>query len=171
MSETETNLLAAFAGESQARNKYIFYAKMARKEGLHYIADIFSETARHEEQHAKNLYNLFDGIGDTASNLRQAIAGEEYEANTMYPEFAETAQKEGHKEAAFLFKQLAKVEAHHRDCFQHLLNKLENNTLFTRETAITWKCIKCGWVTEATEPPEQCPACKHSTNYFEPSDI
>ncbi len=171
MSETEKNLQTAFAGESQARNKYIFYAKMARKEGLHYVADIFEETARHEEQHAKNIFKLLAGIGDTASNLRQAIAGEEYETNTMYPEFAEIAQKEGHKEAAFLFKQLAQVEAHHRDCFQQLLHKLENKTLFARTSAITWKCIKCGWIIEATQPPDQCPACKHPTNYFEPSDI
>lgn len=171
MNKTDKNLQEAFAGESQARNKYMFFAKAARKEGLHYVADIFEETAINEEQHAKDNYKLLKSIGKTAENLKDAIAGENFEATSMYPEFAKTAKDEGNKEAAFFFGQVAKVEAKHRDRYQKLLDLLESDSIFKRESPITWKCIKCGWSTEGTEPPPKCPACKHPANYFEPSDI
>lgn len=171
MSQTEKNLLEAFAGESKARNQYMFFAKAARKEGLHYIADIFAETARNEEQHAKDNFKLLSGLGDTAANLRAAIAGENYEATSMYPGFAKTAKEEGNTEAVTFFKHVAKVEAEHRDRYQKLLDLLENNSIFSRDAPITWKCIKCGWAVEGPEPPQKCLVCQHPTNYFEPSDI
>jgi rubrerythrin len=170
MNRTDENLQKAFAGESQARNKYMFFAKAARKEGLHYVADIFEETARNEEQHAKDNYKLLKPIEKTAANLKDAIAGENFEATSMYPEFAKVAKDEGNKEAAAFFSQVAKVEAEHRDRYQKLLDLLESDSLFKRESPVIWKCIKCGWSTEGTEPPPKCPACKHPANYFEPSD-
>lgn len=171
MSQTEKNLQEAFAGESKARNQYMFFAKVARKEGFHYIANIFEETARNEEQHAKDNFKLLAALGDTATNLRKAIEGENYEATSMYPDFAKTAQEEGNSEAALFFKTIANVEAQHRDRYQKLLDLLENGSIFKRDTPLTWKCMKCGWSVEGTEPPENCPVCKHPTSYFEPSDF
>lgn len=171
MEQTEKNLQEAFAGESKARNQYMFFAKAARKEGLHYIADIFEQTALNEEQHAKDNFKLLAGIGTTEANLKKAIAGEHYEATTMYPEFAKKAAKEGNQKAAAFFKQVAKVEAHHRDRYQKLLDMLENGTVFKRKTPVTWECIKCGWSAEGTEPPEKCPVCNHPSSYFKPSDF
>ncbi len=171
MSKTEKNLQEAFSGESQARNKYMFFAKAARKEGLYYIADIFEETAQNEVQHAKDNFKLLNGIGNTVANLKEAIDGENYEATSMYPEFAKTAEEEGKKEIAAFFKQVAKVEAQHRDRYKKLLELLESDSAFKRDKPVTWKCIKCGWSVESTEPPPKCPACKHPTNYFEPSDF
>ncbi len=171
MDRTKKNLQEAFSGESQARNKYMFFAKVARKEGLHYIADIFEETARNEEQHAKDHFKLLGGIGDTVANLRDAVDGENFEATKMYPEFAKVAQEEGQQQAANLFKQVAKVEADHRDRYQKLLDLLTNDSVFKRDSPITWKCLKCGWSVESTEPPNKCPACQHPAHYFEPSDL
>jgi rubrerythrin len=171
MSKTEENLKAAFSGESQARNKYTYFAKVAAKQGYHYIAKIFEETAINEMQHAKDEFKLLNGIGDTKANLKEAIDGENYETITMYPEFAEEAEKEGNTEAANLFRQIAKVEEQHRDRYKKLLEMVENGTVFKREKPIRWKCSKCGYIHEGTEPPETCPSCKHPKEYYEPESM
>ena len=171
MGKTEENLQAAFAGESQARNKYTYFAKVARKEGYHYIAKIFEETAENERQHAKDEFKLLNGIGDTVANLKEAVAGEDYETRTMYPDFAEDAEKEGNKDAATLFRQIANVEAKHRDRYRKLLEMVENGTVWKREKPIFWKCSKCGYLHEGTEPPSMCPACKHPKEYYEPANL
>ncbi len=171
MTKTEKNLQAAFAGESQARNKYDYFAKVAKKEGHHYIASIFEETAINEMQHAKDEFKLLNGIGDTKANLKEAIEGENYETTEMYPTFAKEAEEEGNKEAARLFKQIAKVEAQHRDRYARLLKMLEDGTLYKRETPIKWKCSKCGFIHEGTQPPPKCPSCQHEMEYFEPEVI
>jgi len=168
MGGTEENLKSAFAGESQARNKYTFFAKVARKEGYHYIAKLFEETAENEMQHAKDEFKLLKGIGDTKANLKEAIAGENYETIKMYPGFAEAAEKEGNKEAAKLFKQIAKVEKQHEARYKKLLEMVEKGTVFKREKPIRWKCSKCGFIHTGTEPPEKCPSCKHAREYYEP---
>jgi rubrerythrin len=171
MSKTEENLKAAFAGESQARNMYTYFAKVARKEGYLYIAKIFEETAINEMQHAKDEFKLLNGIGSTVDNLKEAIAGEHYETTTMYPEFAAAAEEEGNREAAILFKMIARVEAEHRDRYKALLEMVENGTVFKREEPIRWKCSKCGYIHEGTEPPAKCPACKHPREYYEPESM
>ena len=171
MSKTEENLKAAFAGESQARNKYTYFAKVARKEGYHYIAKIFEETALNEMRHAKDEFSLLNGIGDTVANLKEAIAGEDYETREMYKTFAEEAEAEGEREAANLFRQIAIVEAHHRDRYKKLLELLESGTLYKRETPVKWKCGVCGYVHEGTEPPAKCPCCKHPREHFEPANL
>ena len=165
---TEENLKAAFAGESQARNMYDFFAKVARKEGYHYIAKIFEETALNEMRHAKDEFAMLGGIGDTAANLKEAMGGENYETTSMYPDFVAEAEAEGNKEAAILFKMIARVEAHHRDRYTKLLEMVENGTVFQRDEPIAWKCSKCGYVHHGTEPPEECPVCKHPREYYEP---
>jgi rubrerythrin len=171
MSKTTENLKAAFAGESQARNKYSFYAKAARKEGYHYIAKIFEETAENEMRHAKDEFALLGGIGDTAANLKAAIAGEDDETTSMYPQFAKEAEAEGNKAAAVLFKLIAKIEAHHRDRYKRLLELVESGMVFKRETPIKWKCSVCGYVHEGKEPPAKCPCCQHAREYFEPANL
>jgi rubrerythrin len=171
MSKTEENLKAAFAGESQARNKYDYFAKVARKQGYHYIAAIFEETALNEMQHAKDQFKLLHGIGDTIANLKEAVKGENYETTDMYPTFAEQAEAEGNMEAAFLFRQIAMVEAHHRDRYQQLLEMVENGIVYKRDEPIKWKCSKCGNIHEGTEPPEKCPVCKHPREYYGPANL
>jgi len=171
MSKTEENLKAAFAGESQARNMYTYFAKVARKEGYHYIAKIFEETAINEMRHAKDEFALLGGIGDTVANLKEAIAGEHYETTSMYPEFAAAAEEEGNKEAAILFKMIARVEAEHRDRYKKLLEMVENGTVFKREKPIRWKCSVCGYIHEGNEPPPKCPCCKHPREYYEPESV
>lgn len=171
MSKTMENLKAAFAGESQARNMYTFFAKVARKEGYHYIARIFEESAANEQRHANDHFKLMNAIGDTAANLKEAIDGENYETTSMYPTFAQEADAEGEKEAANLFRQIAKVEAHHRDRYQRCLDMVENGTVFTRDEPIKWKCSQCGYVVEGKQPPAKCPACKHDRGYYEPADM
>jgi len=171
MSKTEENLKAAFAGESQARNKYTYFAKVAQKEGYHYIAKIFEETAENEKRHAKDHFALLNGLGDTKANLKAAFEGEDYEVKSMYPTFAKEAEAEGNKAAAILFKQIAKIEAHHRVRYQKLLEMVEKGTVYQRETPIKWKCSVCGYVHEGTEPPEKCPCCKHPKEYFEPANL
>ena len=171
MSKTQDNLKAAFAGESQARNMYTYFAAVARKEGYHYVAKIFEETADNERRHAKDHFNLLGGIGDTAANLRQAIAGEDYETKTMYPDFAKNADAEGNKQAANLFRQIAKIEAEHRDRYQKLLDMVENGTVFTRDEPIAWKCSVCGYKHTGTQPPPKCPCCQHGREYYEPADL
>jgi len=171
MSKTEGNLAAAFAGESQARNKYDYFAKVARNEGYHYIASIFEETALNEMQHAKEEFKLLALLGDTKKNLQEAAAGENYETTEMYPQFAKEAEEEGNHEAARLFRAIAAVEAHHRDRYKKLLAMVDSGTVFKRETAIQWKCSKCGHRHEGTEPPEKCPTCKHARAYFGPANL
>ncbi len=171
MGKTEENLKAAFAGESQARNKYSYFAKVARKEGLHYIAEIFEETALNEMQHAKDEFKLLNGIGDTVTNLKAAIDGEDFETVQMYPAFVKDAEEEGNLEAARLFQQIGKVEAQHRDRYKKLLERLENGTLYKRDEPIRWKCSKCGYIIEGTEPPPKCPACQHPQEYFTPDNL
>ncbi len=168
---TTTNLEAAFAGESQARNMYTFFAKVARKEGYHYIAKVFEESAANEERHAKDHFSLLGRIGDTATNLKQAINGENYETTEMYPTFARQAKEEGNMEAAALFKAIGQVEELHRDRYQRCLAMIQNGTVFKREQPIKWKCSKCGFIHEGTEPPESCPSCKHPREYYEPADM
>lgn len=168
MSKTKKNLEAAFAGESQARNKYTYYAKAARKEGFNYIGKIFEETADNEMQHAKDEFKLLNGIGDTAANLKAAAEGEHYETTEMYPTFAKEAEEEGNKEAARLFRNIAKVEKHHEERYKRLLELVESGNVFKREKPIKWKCAKCGHIHEGTEPPKMCPCCHHPKEYFEP---
>ncbi len=171
MSKTTENLEAAFAGESKARNMYMFFAKVARKEGYHYIAKIFEETAINEQRHANDHFKLLGGISDTATNLKSAIDGENYETTDMYPTFAKEAEDEGNSEAAILFTQIAKVEAHHRDRYTRCLEMVANGTVFKRDKPINWKCSLCGYTYNGTEPPPKCPACKHPHEYYEPADM
>jgi len=169
MSKTEENLKAAFAGESQARNKYTFFAQVAREQGYHYIAKMFEESAANEMQHARDHFQLLGGIGDTAANLKEAIGGEHYETMEMYPAFAREAEEEGNAEAANLFKQIGKIEKHHHDRYEKLLQMVENGTVFKRERPIKWKCSVCGYVHEGTEPPVKCPSCQRPREYYEPA--
>lgn len=168
MSKTEENLKAAFAGESQARNKYDYFAKVAKKEGYLYIAKIFEETALNEMQHAKDEFKLLKGIGNTKANLKAAIEGEHYENTKMYPQMEEDAKKEGNIDAANLFKQISKVEKHHEKRYKKLLEMIEKGTVFKRDKPINWKCSKCGYIFKGTEPPEKCPSCDHPSSYYEP---
>jgi len=168
MSKTQENLKAAFAGESQARNKYTYFAKVARKEGYHYIAKIFEETADNERQHAKDEFKLLNGIGDTKANLKEAMDGENYETTQMYPQFAKDAKEEGNQEAFMLFTQIAKVEKEHEQRYKKLLEMVETGTVFKRDKPIQWKCLKCGYLHKGNEPPNKCPACKHPKEYYEP---
>lgn len=170
MSKTIENLKAAFAGESQARNKYTYYAKVARKEGYNYIADIFEETATNEMRHANDHFKMLGGIGDTAANLKDAMEGEDYETESMYPTFAKEAEEEGNMEAAMLFTQIGKVEAEHRERYKRLLEMVENGTVFSRKEPIKWKCSLCGYKYTGTEPPPKCPACKHPKEYYGPAN-
>jgi rubrerythrin len=171
MKKTEANLLKAFAGESQARNKYTYFAKVARKEGYHYIAKIFEETAENEVQHAKEEFKLLKGIGSTKDNLKEAIKGEHFETTEMYPGMQRDAEEEGNKTAAKLFEEIAKVEAHHETRYKKLLEMIEKGTVYKRDKSIKWKCSKCGYMHEGKAPPQLCPSCKHEPEYFEPSDI
>jgi rubrerythrin len=171
MPTTQENLQAAFAGESQARNKYTIFAKVAKKEGYHYVAKIFEETADNERRHAKDHFALMGMIGDTVANLQAAVDGETYETTTMYPEFAAQAEAEGNKQAASLFKQLATIEAHHAERYQKLLDMVKAGTLYKRDKPIAWKCAVCGKIHVGAEPPGTCPACKHLREHFEPADM
>lgn len=166
--KTAQNLKTAFAGESQARNKYTYFAKVAIKEGYHYIAKIFEEAAENEKQHAKNEFKLLNGIGDTKANLKEAIEGETHETITMYPTFAKEAEEEGNTEAAQLFSQIAKIEKEHGQRYKKLLKMVENGTVYKREKPIRWKCSVCGFVHEGKEPPAKCPSCQHPREYYEP---
>jgi len=171
MGKTEDNLKAAFAGESQARNMYTYFAKVAKKEGYHYIAKLFEETADNELRHAKDEFVHLNKLGDTAKNLEEAAAGEHYETTTMYPDFAKQAEEEGNMEVAALFRQIAKVEAHHRDRYKRLLEMVKNGTVYKRDKPIKWKCSVCGYIHEGTEPPGKCPCCKHPLEYYEPANM
>ncbi len=168
MTKTQENLKEAFAGESQARNKYTYFAKIAKKQGYHYIAKIFEETAINEMQHAKDEFKLLNELGDTKTNLKSAIDGENYETTQMYPKFAKEAEEEGNEKAAKLFTQIAKVEKEHEKRYRKLLEMIENDSVYKRDKPIRWKCNKCGFIHEGTEPPEICPSCKHPKEYYEP---
>ncbi len=171
MSKTEENIKAAFAGESQARNKYTYFAEKAREEGYRYIAKIFEETAFNEMNHAKDHFRLLGGVGTTAENLEAAMSGEHYETVDMYPQFAEEAEAEGNTEAAILFKMIGKIESHHRERYKKLLEMVQNGTVFKREEPIKWKCSVCGFTVEGTEPPPKCPACKNPREFYEPANL
>ncbi len=168
VSKTEDNLKKAFAGESMARNKYTFFANVAIKEGYHYIARIFLETADNEFEHGEQEFKLLKGIGDTKANLKAAIEGEHYETSQMYPDFQVDAEKEGNKAAATLFKETGEVESHHEKRYKKLLEMLENGTLYKRSKPIAWKCSKCGYIHVGKEPPEKCPLCHHAKEYYAP---
>jgi rubrerythrin len=169
--KTIENLKAAFAGESQARNKYTYFAKVAKKEGYNYIAKVFEETAMNEMQHAKDEFKLLGELGNTIENLKAAAAGEHYEVESMYPQFAKEAEEAGDMEAARLFKQIAKVEKEHEERYKKLLEMVENGTVFKRDQPTKWKCSKCGYVHEGNEPPMMCPSCKHPKEYYEPENF
>ena len=171
LQKTEDNLKAAFAGESQARNKYTYFAKVAMNEGYNYISKIFEETAMNEMQHAKDEFKLLKGIGDAKTNLKAAIDGEHYETTEMYPTFMKEAEEEGNKEAAELFKEISEVEKHHEARYRKLLKMVEEGTVFKRDNPIKWKCSKCGYVRIGQEPPKECPSCKHPPSYYEPEDM
>lgn len=167
MSKTRDNLLAAFAGESQARNKYTFYASAAKKEGYLQIADIFYETAANEQEHAEVIFKLLGGIGDTKANLQAGIDGETFEWTDMYPEFLKIAREEGETEAAKYFERVIEVEKRHAERFQALKGMLENGQLYNKPQSVKWKCRECGYVVEGNHPPEKCPLCNHSKEYYE----
>jgi len=179
-SKTEKNLLKAFAGESQARNRYTYFAKQAKKEGYEQIADIFLETADNEKEHAKVFFKHLEGgiveiiaeypagkIGTTAKNLLEAAEGEKLEWGTLYPDFAGIAEEEGFPEIAQSFKNIAKVESQHEKRYRKLLNNVKENKAFQRQESKKWKCRNCGFIFEGTAPPQSCPACKHPQAYYE----
>ena len=169
--KTQENLKKAFAGESQARNKYLYFAKVARREGYHYIAKIFEETADNEMQHAKDEFKFLNGISDTKTNLKVAMDGEHYENTEMYPTFAKQAREEGNEKAAKLFEEIAKVEIQHESRFKKLLELVEKGEVYKRDKPIAWKCSKCGYIHYGTEPPKECPSCGHPREYYEPANM
>lgn len=166
-SKTEQNLLAAFAGESQARNKYYFFSSVAIKEGYQQIADLFLETAENEKEHAKILFKLLNGIGTTIDNLKAAAAGEHYEWTQMYKDFAATAKEEGFTQIAEVLLGIAKIEEYHEQRYNKLLSRVENETVFTRPEPVKWQCRNCGHVHEGPNAPDICPVCKHPKAFFE----
>jgi rubrerythrin len=178
--QTEKNLLAAFAGESQARNRYSYFASQARKEGYEQIAAIFAETADQEKEHAKREFKFLEGgeveisaafpagvIGSTLENLKEAAAGEHYEHTDMYPGFAEVADKEGFAEIATVFREIAVAEKRHEGRYLALAKNMTEGTVFKREKPVRWVCRNCGYVHEGLEAPEVCPACAHPQSYYE----
>lgn len=188
MNETIKNLGKAFIGESQARNRYTFYAKIARKEGYEQIGDIFLQTAEQEREHAKWLLRLINQLkkdlkedidvllvegevpitlSKTAENLKAAIAGEHYEYKTMYPVFAKVAEKDGYPDIAKRLLAIAIAEKHHENRYNKLLTEVENNTFFKKDKKVTWLCSKCGYLHEGETPPDICPACSHPASYYQ----
>jgi rubrerythrin len=165
--KTEKNLQDAFAGESQARNKYTYFASVAKKEGYEQISAIFQETAENEKEHAKLWFKYLNGIGDTAANLKAAAAGENYEWTSMYKGFAEEARAEGFNEIAVLFELVAKIENKHEERYNTLLKSLEEGTLFLKDGTAIWKCRNCGHIHVGKRAPGMCPVCKHPQAYFE----
>ncbi|MFZ5942606.1 MAG: rubrerythrin family protein [Bacillota bacterium] len=166
--QTVDNLKAAFAGESQARNFYTFWAGVAKKEGWLKIAEVFEETARNEKEHAEVILKLLNGINSSSENLKVAIDKETYEYEDMYPKFEKVAREEGFTEAANYFKLVQQVEKHHADRFAKLLGSLENDTLLKKDESIKWKCRECGYIADGNEPPAKCPLCGHDKSYYEP---
>lgn len=188
MNETIKNLVKAFIGESQARNRYTFYAKIAKKEGYEQIAGIFLVTAENEKEHASNLFKLINELkskrcekldeitveaaaptilGSTADNLKAAIAGENYEYTKMYPEFAEVAEKEGFPEIAARLRAIGEAERHHEERYKKLLAEVEAGTVFKKDKEVWWICRECGYMNFGKEPPLECPSCSHPRSYFQ----
>jgi rubrerythrin len=178
--KTEQNILTAFAGESQARNRYTFYSSQARKEGYVQIADFFEETANNEREHAKRLFKLLQGgeveitagfpagvIGSTAENLKAAAAGENFEHTEMYPAYAKVAREEGFDDIAAIFEAIAVAEKHHEKRYLGLLKNIEDGKVFKKDTKVVWRCRNCGYVHEGPEAPTTCPACAHPQAHFE----
>ena len=178
--ETEKNLLASFAGESQARMRYTYFASRAKKEGYEQISAIFLETADNEKEHAEIFFKHLQGgdveikasypagvIGTTEENLLAAADGEKMEWGTLYPDFADVAEKENLPEIARSFREIAKVEAYHERRYRKLLENVKKNRVFKKDKVVKWKCRNCGYVYEGTEPPKVCPACKHPQSYYE----
>ena len=167
-SKTEKNLMAAFAGESEARNKYSYYASKAKKDGYVQISKIFEETAANEKEHAKIWFKLLkDGIGATADNLADAAAGENYEWTEMYPTFAKEAREEGFEHIAYLFEEVAKIEKEHEERYRKLLANVEGGIVFSRDEEMIWQCSNCGHIIVGKKAPEVCPVCAHPKAYFE----
>ena len=188
MKETLKNLTKAFIGESQARNRYTIYSKTAKKEGYEQIAEIFLLTAENEREHAKWLFKLIQElkedsdeelnavtveaeaplvVGNTARNIEAAIAGEHYENSEMYPEFADTAEKEGLKEIATRLRAIGRAEEHHEERYQKLLNTMKTGTVLQKDHEVKWVCRNCGYIYTGEKPPEKCPACDHPAKYYE----
>jgi rubrerythrin len=179
-SKTERNLLTAFAGESQARNRYTYFASKARKEGYIQMSLIFEETANQEKEHAKRLFKFLEGgdveisaafpagvIGTTLENLKAAAGGEHYEWTEMYPGFAEVARKEGFADIADVFKSIAVAEKQHEKRYLGLAGNIEKDRVFKREKKVVWRCLNCGYLHEGNEAPEECPACAHPKGFYE----
>ena len=179
-SKTEQNLLKAFAGESQARNRYTYFASQARKEGYHQIEALFLETAENEKEHAKRFFKFLEGgmveitasypagiIGTTAENLAASAAGEHEEWTLLYPGAAEVAKKEGFPAVAAAFLMIARVEKEHEARYLALLANVQGGKVFQKDAPVRWKCANCGYIHEGTEPPAKCPACEHAREYFE----
>lgn len=178
--ETEKNLLIAFAGESQARNRYDYFSSLAKKEGFVQIANIFAETAENEKEHAKVFFKYLEGgsleitaaypagqIKDTKSNLEAAAAGEKEEWGKLYPDFAKTAKEEGFLEISRSFEQIAKVEAFHESRYRKLINNLKAREVFEKKHPVEWHCINCGYVFKGAKAPQECPACRHPQAYYQ----
>ena len=178
--QTEKNILTAFAGESQARNRYTYFASQAKKDGFVQISEIFTETADQEKEHAKRLFKLLEGgevevaaafpagvIGTTLDNLKEAAGGENYEHTEMYPGFARIAVEEGFEEIAEIFKTIAVAEKQHEKRYLALAANIENGTVFKREQSVVWRCRNCGYLHEGNEAPDECPACAHARAHFE----
>ena len=182
--QTEKNILTAFAGESQARNRYTYFASKAKKEGLVQISAIFEETANQEKEHAKRLFKLLEGgeveitgsfpagiISSTVENLKGSAEGENYEHTEMYPEFAKTAKEEGFNDIAVIFMAIAVAEKQHEKRYNDLAANIEAGRVFKRDQSATWRCRNCGFVHDGTESPDLCPACAHPKEYYEPADL
>ena len=167
--QTEKNLQTAFAGESQARNKYTYFASVAKKEGYEQISQIFLDTANNEKEHAKLWFKELNGIGDTAANLAAAADGENYEWTDMYDEFAKTAEEEGFPELAFKFRGVAAIEKRHEERYRALLHNIEAQEVFAKSEVKVWECRNCGHIVVGTQAPEICPVCAHPKSYFEVS--
>ena len=165
--QTEKNLEAAFAGESQARNKYTYFASRAKKDGFEQMAALFLKTADNEKEHAKLWFKELEGIGDTAANLEAAAAGENYEWTDMYAGFAETAEKEGFPELAKKFRMVAEIEKHHEERYRALLHNLETAQVFEKSEVRVWECRNCGHIVVGTKAPDVCPVCAHPQSFFE----
>jgi len=179
-SKTEKNILTAFAGESQARNRYTYFCSQAKKDGFVQISDIFEETANQEKEHAKRLFKLLQGgmvevqarfpagvIGTTAENLEEAAGGEHYEWEEMYPGFAKIAREEGFPDIAKIFESIAVAEKQHEKRYLGLLSNVKAGTVFKKNKSVVWRCRNCGYLHEGTEAPEKCPACDHTRDHFE----
>jgi len=165
--QTEKNLMEAFAGESQARNKYSYFASQAKKDGYEQIAALFEKTANNEKEHAKMWFKELEGIGDTAANLEAAADGENYEWTDMYEGFAKTAEEEGFKALAAKFRMVAAIEKHHEERYRALLKNVETAQVFEKSEVKIWECRNCGHIIVGTKAPEMCPVCAHPKSYFE----